>query len=70
MVQIAEPRNEAFEEAIAEFKTFWDMAQIKIMEIKLLEKKTHQIVGKMVIYAEEEEPCDWRKAAEVWGEFR
>ena len=34
------------------------MAQIKTMEIKLLEKKTHQIVGKMVIYAEEEDPCD------------
>ena len=25
-------------------------------------KKTHQVVGRKVIYAEEQHTCDWRKA--------
>ena len=61
--QIAETRNEAFEETIAEVEAIWDMARIKTMEVKVCKKKkTHQVVGRKVIYAEEQHTCDWRKA--------
>ena len=38
--QKAETRNEAFEETIAEVKTFWDMARIETMEVKVCKKNS------------------------------
>ena len=55
-------RNGAFEERITEVKTLWDMARIITMEVKVCREKTHQVVGRIEIYAQEQDMYGCRKA--------
>ena len=44
--QIADTRNESFEETITEAKTFWNMARIKTIVVKVCKEKNSPSCGK------------------------